>query len=415
MNLWKNIQNEKINDSINNYEKDIIEQDISFGNVKGTIYFRKNAHLNKAVLMVPGISGNRYSIGFHLGKKLARYGYFCLAIDLPSHYKNENKLTLGEISQEIQEAIYLIRNKYNIHRISVLGYSLGATAALFSMCGYNKKIENTLYSLWNEMQKEMLNLENISKSIFFKNKSLNKHSEEKIESLLKEQIDKIENTYTKIKQIILETLKENIQNNMSVCCYIFLAPPPNVKGAIPFLPLLKKQKFKTIKKVIDVFLHKPLLKEIHKEGNKTKYIEENKEDYIYWQFFKTKDVYEFLDYLLNLKEPADFLKLIEDLINFKHKDDKISFFEYYQKKYIYLKPKLFIYGNKDLFLKSFLPFSKRRIESFYYSFRNALIARTNLSHVMMKNKWQVNASASIENDEVAEIIMRFLDNPTTKK
>ena len=47
------------------------------------------------------------------------------------------------------------------------------------------------------------------------------------------------------------------------------------------------------------------------------------------------------------------------------KDGRVNFFEYYMKKYLLAKPKPFIYGMRDVFLRPFWASNKSRLENFY--------------------------------------------------
>jgi hypothetical protein len=220
----------------------------------------------------------------------------------------------------------------------------------------------------------------------------------------------IESKYTDLKKLILLTLKKGIQEHVGVSCYIFLAPPANVKKSIPALSLLNKLNHKWKKRILEKLLHTAQVKRIYAEGNIVHYVPEDKEDYIYWQFFKTKDGGDFMDYMLDLKEPTDFLTLVEDMARFRHKDDKTNFFEYYQKKYLLAKPKLFIYGKRDMFLRPFMPFAANRLEKFYSSCGNAKIYYGDFSHNMMNDPKQHLSSVALESDEVTGLIIQFLDS-----
>ena len=110
-----------------------------------------------------------------------------------------------------------------------------------------------------------------------------------------------------------------------------------------------------------------------------------------------------------MKEPKDYMELIEDLAKFKEQENKINFFEYYQKKYLLAKPKIFIYGKRDLYLKPFLPFSRGRLEKFYESCGNAEIHYGNFSHVMMNDPKQQLAIIALKSDKVTKLIIQFLD------
>jgi hypothetical protein len=201
-----------------------------------------------------------------------------------------------------------------------------------------------------------------------------------------------------------------LQQGWNVDCYVLLAPPIEVKKSIPGLKILRKLKPKWQKVLIEKFFHEPLVKLTQEEGNVVKYIPEADPAYTNWLFFKIRDVPEFLDYIMNLKEPSDFLELVEKIGQFRRKDQKTTFFEYYLKKYLLAPPKLFIYGKWDGFLKTFLPFSSGRLEKYYRSCGNAEVATGPYVHSFLEDPkaWR-SVSKGMTNPEVFEIIIRFLE------
>src|SRR3989344_9117725 len=111
-----------------------------------------------------------------------------------------------------------------------------------------------------------------------------------------------------------------------------------------------------------------------------------------------------------MKEPIDFLSLIECLMQFTHKDSKVSLIEYYHKKYLLAKPKLFVYGSTDLLLRPFLPWSRKRLDKFYRSLGsegNVEIHYGNFSHVIMDSPLKLGSSVAVKNKEVTALILRF--------
>jgi len=393
---WREIQKDLIEKSIHNEKSNIFEENISSGKIYGTVYYKNGTKPVRGILLVHGFSRNRYSMSI-LAKRLAEYGFFCLSIDMPEHFLNSTTFSMGELSETITEGVLFIKKNFGIDRISIIGHSVGAVGCLFSNAGYNIQIENNIFSMWEKLstlidkEEKLISADINSKDLITLN-------------------SEIELQYTKLKELILISLKKGIQEHANVSCYIFLAPPGNVKKSIPALSLLNKLNHKWKKGIFEKLLHDPQVKRIYNEGNVVGYVPENKKEYIYWQFFKIKDSSEFMEYMLNVKEPKDFLTVVEDLARFRHKDDKINFFEYYQKKYLLAKPKLFIYGKRDLFLRPFMPFASQKLEKFYESCGNAKIYYEDLSHIMMNNPKQHYSSLALDNDEVTGLIIAFLDN-----
>lgn len=382
--------------AIINNKNDILEQYISIGKVHGSVFFRKNTKPNRGLFVVHGIGGNRYCLA-EFARRLASYGFFVMNIDLPSHYLNINKFSLGEISETIIEGVILLRN-YGMRYIGVVAHSIGAIGALFSRCGYTVEIEKNIYSIW-ENTVELI--EKIGEDTY--------HGIENYQKL-RAIVEQIEINYVRMKEIIFYSLRNVIQQGWNVDCYVLLAPPPKAKKAVPWLKVLRKMKPKWQKALIEKLFHKPLVKLTIEEGNVVKYVPEDDTSHTNWLFFKTRDVPEFLDYILDLKEPSDFLELVEGIGQFRRKDQKITFFEYYLKKYLIAPPKLFVYGRWDFFLKGFIPLVSRRIEKFYLSCGNAEVKKGSWVHSFLEDPraWR-SVSYGVTNPEVFDIIIKFLE------
>jgi len=382
--------------AVSSNKSDIIEQDVSAGKVHGSIFFKRNTKPDKGLLIVHGIGGNRYCQA-EFARRLASYGFFVMNIDLPSHYLNLNKFSLGDISETIIEGVILLR-KYGMRYIAVVAHSVGAVGALFSRCGYTVEIENNIYQLWENT------IELIEK--------LGEATYNGVEDYEKNRamVEQIEKNYVQMKELIFYSLRRALQQGWNVDCYVLLAPPPEAKKAVPWLKVLRKLKPKWQKALIEKFFHEPLVKLMHEEGNVVKYVPENDPSYTNWLFFKTRDVPEFLDYIINLKETSDFLELVERIGQSKRKDQKITFFEYYLKKYLIAPPKLFIYGKWDMFLRTIVPSTRRRIEKFYLSCGNAEVVTGPYVHSFLEDSkaWR-SVSKGMTNPEVFEIIIRFLE------
>ncbi len=349
---------------------------------------------SRGALLVHGFSGNRFGLGV-LAQRLATCGYFCLSIDLPSHYLHLSKFTMGELSETITDAILLMGGRFGSRSITIIGHSMGAVGTLFSHAGYNLSIEKSLYSIWEQL------CALIEKQAVF----IRKNDKDKVVQVQ----DQIDLLYGALKKQVLTALQKGVQVYSLVGSLVLLAPPVNCKSAIPGLSILSWFGHKWLKRTLEMFLHKPAVAQIYKEGNSIGYVPENKDEYFYWQFFKTRGSVEFLDYFLHMKEPIDYLTLVEQLAKFRRKDQGAGFFEYYHTKYLLSKPKLFIYGMRDLYLKPFLPFAKSRLEKFYQSCGNAEIHHGGFSHVMLNNPKQQFATVVLKNDRVPELILEFLN------
>ncbi len=416
MSKWRQIQRELMNKAIRGEKLGITQQNIAVGRIYGTVYRKPNVNYSKAVLLVHCLSTNRYAFGV-LAERLVEYGILCLSIDLPSHYLNPNTFTLGEVSETITAGVLLIKKGLGIQRVAVIAHSIAAIGALFSNAGYNKEIEITLYGLWERIARLIAQQTAVVEGASLTSKQV---TESRLQRLSLE----IEEAYSQLKKVIFDSLAKGIREHSGVTCYIFLAAPLNLKNVIPGLrtfrvlpqqlrAVINSKPFKRMGEVL--FLHHLSVWGGKKEGGQAEYKKEKEPDYsgyFHLYFFKTKEAYEFLKYFLTMKEPADFFKLIQDIMRFKHRDDKVSFFEYYMKKYLLPKPKLFIYGKRDIFLRPFLFSNRERLERFYNSWGepdNIKIYYGQFSHIMMPNPKQQTGFLTIKDEAVTEQIMMFLD------
>jgi len=394
MSRWKKIQKELIKKSIWGEKLDLVEQEVSSGKVVGTVWYKKNTSPKKGVVLIHGMMGNRHVLAT-LAKRLAEGGFLCLSIDLPHHYKNPLPLTLGNLSEEITESVKFIKYNYGVNKVAIIGHSLGAIGALFSCFGYNNEIEKSIYQFWEALLR-LVEYESVL-------------AEKKDFKTLSEVINKAEEVYDKMKLVILYSLKKRISEGVDVGCYILLSPPSNIKISIPGMSLLRNVEHKKLKPMFEFFLHKHQVRMTLKEGNLTKYVPEKDQEYFNWLFFKTKDIHSFMEYMSKLNEPFDFITLIEKLIKLKHVDQKVGFFEYYYNKYFLSKPKLFVYGMRDLTLMPFLPWKRNRLENFYKGCGNAQIIRGSFSHSILENEKQQVSSIAMDNSGITEMIMMYLD------
>lgn len=395
MSHWRQIQKGLIAQAIRGSRAQVVQKDIVTGRVYGTLYYRPDANRNRGVLLISGLAGNRYGLGV-LAERLASYGFFCLSIDPPSHYANPNKLDLGTYSETVTEAVTLMKQGYGVHRVGVVGYSLGSVASLFSMVGYSIEIENRIYRLWEQLAElserlEAAVLRRAPQEDYFRRE--------------------LEKTFVEIKRLVLYSLKKGIVENSGVNAYVFLALPGNARQFIPGLSCLRKVRVSWTKKLIEVILHNPSVKVQYKEGNPMKYVERPLEPgEARWLFLTTKELPELLEYLSKMKDPKDFLKLAEDLSEFKNKEsDAESFFGYYLKKYIWAKPKLFVYGNLDTFLRPFLPGNRGRLEHYYKSCGNALVTHGTFTHMISEKRFKQITTQVATHSGTTEIVLRFLD------
>ncbi|MFH1174878.1 MAG: alpha/beta hydrolase [archaeon] len=393
MTYWSGVQDERITKTLHGDPAGVIHEDIAQGKVHGTLYYKKPITTTRAVLIVHGFSGNRYGLGV-LATRLAAYSFFCLSIDLPGHFLNPNGFTIGEVCDTINEGVLLLRRRYNMRTIAVLGHSIGAVSTLFASAGYDSNVERDIYTIWEEMRWLLEREKDLLDS--------NAHDVMRVQ-------EEIGHEYARLKQIMLAALKKNMASVSSISCLVLLSPSRNSKTAIPGIGLLRRMPQRAAKTIFEWIFHKPAVQQLMREGNPVAYVEENRKDTIYWQFFKMSNHKEFLKYVCEMKEPSDFLELLERLAAFENKDESTTFFAYYLDKYVLRKQKLFIYGQDDLYLKPFWFGNRNRLEKFYRSCGNARIIHGDFTHVMLNETHQQLAAVSVKNDTITDSIIAFLD------
>lgn len=413
MSRWRQIQKELMAKAIRGEKLGIVQQDVAVGRIYGTIYRKPNTQYSKAALLVHCLSTNRYALGV-LAKRLVEYGVLCLSIDLPSHYLNPNALTLGEISEAITESVLFLKNSLGVKRVAVIAHSIAALGALYAHSGYTKQIESYLDTTWKRLLGLFAEHSKVLESAPLSSGQL---TEAKLNAISAE----IEKAYDLLKQFIYRSLVAGINEHSGITCYVFLAAPLSMKNAVPGLSIFRNlpPQFRKLvnsslsKRVAEVvFLHHRALAESRKEGNPGKYEPKKEPSYFHLYFFKTQEAYEFLRYFLNMKEPADFFQLIQSLIQFRHKENRINFFEYYLKKYLLAKPKLFIYGRRDIFLRPFWLHNRERLEDFYKKWGEAGSIKTwygPFSHIMDADPKKQSTFLAVKDEAATEQIMTFLD------
>lgn len=403
------IQQVELDENVS-FEK-IVKEEIDIGNIKGTIFKIGQGHRN-GIVLTHGISASRYNL-LNLADILSRLGYFVLAIDLPKHNLNQGMdLTLGNIAELIRDSVIYLRKVRGLKNVAVIGHSLGSVGTLLAGVGYTSKVERDIYTLWERIRQSIERYEKYSK-IYGKLRPGVENIT--LQDLTRDEgfmnfLNEIAAYYKKIKEIILESLKSRDQLAPFdfVDCCVLLSMPAESKDAYTGLSLLKRLPDKWIKKVWETFMHNPQIKLVMKEGNVFNYVDD-KTNATKWWYLRMENPVEFINYFTSLKEPADFISLINILSNFSHKEGKVSFIDYYSKKYILATPKLFIYGKWDLLLRSFMPGSKKKLEEIYRAYGNVSIIRGNYAHILTRNPLQQLGVVAATSDVVLQNIINFLN------
>ena len=139
---------ENYKEGLNKDYKELEFEEIIYGNVTGNLYKPKESS-KRGVVILPGFSDNRFTMQV-LVARLVENGIYCLSIDPPSHHKNSATYTLGEYSEEANQAILFLKN-LGINSVGLIGHSMGGVAALLSISGYSIELEESIYIKWDEI------------------------------------------------------------------------------------------------------------------------------------------------------------------------------------------------------------------------------------------------------------------------
>ncbi len=396
MSVWLKILRHS-KDVIYKKRDDLKQEDIHVGRVYGTFYVKPEMKPSKGVLLIHGFAGNRHALGV-LGQRLADAGFFALSIDIPSHYLNPNsKISFGELSEVITEAVLLMRSQFGVSGVGVIAHSTSALGALFSAVGYSVAVETYIYKLWEYIRATLASIPMIiAKFPMYDATPL---------------FEKVEEAYARMEKVMMQSLQNGIAISKIITCYVLLAPPANFKSAFPGICLLRPLPARMRNRTFETaLLHKYGEWKSRREGHDIPLVKEQDPNYAKWGAFKTRHLKGLLDYLASVKEPKDFIELMQDFASEKtgQPDEETNFFRYCQ-KLLENKPKLFIYGKFDIFLRPFLPGGRKRLEKFYLSCQNAEVWRGNFTHLMLERPLHHIAGIGITNLEVTERIMLFLD------
>jgi pimeloyl-ACP methyl ester carboxylesterase len=352
--------------------KDIIPETTYINGIAGTIYKNKNKQNGNSVLILTGIFVSRKNFDL-FAKRIALQGYMALAIDLPRQGNSKGEWRLGVMSEFITKCVSYLRNVNsrntvigNRTKIAVIGHSAGAAASMFAALSYSQSDENDVYSLF---ERYSLLHEKIVESSDKKQVNL-----EETDRILKE----IYEIYTKIKQVILESLKKQRFAHGEIDAFILLSPPPRFQEVFPssVLRWLSRRNPKYVKNVIDVCVNTPLAWMNGKSGFNSAFsslipmfppglaingsaaaIERpyffppsnSDERTIRLYQLKVNNLKRFMEYIVQIKNPVDYMNLLMFF------EDKSDFIRHYLNTIVRPVPKLYIYGKWDALLRGFTP------------------------------------------------------------
>lgn len=318
---------------------------------------------NRGLVLVHGAFGAKETL-LTLGKRLAMQDYEVFIMDVAQHGDNAALFRLGVISEQILLCVSFLRRR-GMKNVGVIGHSLGAMCALFAMTGYNSRIE---YQFFEATKNLMQGIDLMDKAL---NKEKKKLKNWQLQFLEKERHNLIQSSeeYKKLKEVILNGLREMYEGNSKIDAAVLLAPPKTsqfnfpreVAGVIKRLPKITRKP--AAKFLSDVLVLKKLEK-IGETFTIPEYVIKgmNEPGKIRIVSADVTNMYDTFNYVQNVKNPYDYIDAIKMICKkFHSQDNKVDFIRYYA-DLIRNVPKLYIYGLGDIdLLKSFIP---RKITEF---------------------------------------------------
>jgi len=446
--------------------------------IVGTLYTKKGMPAIKGLVVIHGMWGTREDLDF-FDKRLADQGYYVSAINLPGHGEDLSEFNIALASEYICTAVRILR-LFGIKKVGVIGHSAGAVAALFALAGYNRNIERDVYVLFGkclESMKNMINLENKCSlsSLCSQLKSLIKitrtRDEEKLRTYIIEEVKtfrsyatQFEECFKKIKITILEALKENRFRNQRIDSLVLLGLPLSFQGSIGF-PISWIKKYPEALKKLLVKINTGLQKAQLAEEVAYRYSSADRDliksdtvtnEHIRWLFLKIRDLNALVDYFNEIKNPRDYLHLLDvlskkelqrygekekallkaQIANLEERKKRfgeryyengikeielaikelessppiLSFIRRYKGDIVNTIPKLIVFGGLDQFSRPIFPWNRVRLRQFYNSFgRVYIVSYWFLDHFFSKRGIRFSVTHMLSNPKMSEDVLKFLN------
>jgi len=354
---------------------------------------------NRAVVLVHGAFSSKKAM-VTLGKRLASQGYWVYSIDLTSHGESLEKLNLGRSSEYILATVKWFRLN-GFKNVGVIGHSLGGVITLFALSGYNTKIESNFYDRVTLLQKL---IDKLSKDSSQGEVDYSKHKYDMI---------RMSEEFTKLKMEVLQGMKSAREGIGKIDAAVFLGIPRTVQFVL-------KPWQSNILKRIPKFVMKILTKNIVNPGRIKKWVRQGGEqtpthgiltenDVQFWGAVIADVKYTFT-YTSEVKNPYDYLALIDFICDkTKNQDNKAQFFNYFRNM-IRATPKLYFYGLSDQLLKPMEGKNMLELEGHYRSFGATEIVRyPDIDHGLNKEGEDKQLEAG-KLPEMTYKIVNFLNN-----
>jgi len=321
----------------------IVVQNAPINDMYGLLFYDKTKPKpSRAVVLVHGVYQSKETF-LTLGKRLASLDFWVYSIDFTSHGESREKFHLGRSCEHVQTAVRYFKLN-GIKNVGVIGHSLGAVTALFAICGYNVKVENEFYEIEAKISKLLdYLLEEFKNNKFY---TINRRN-----WLMSKELSEY---YTELKRLVLNALEVMYKGNSKIDAAVMLSAPITMQFIFPSFAsrLLKGMSPKTHRKLgkfVDNFLNKKFIEQEGPNAQLYKNVAKGNEVQMMSAVFA--DVYYTYNYAETVKNPYDYMNILNYLCE-KDKSNIVDtrFFKYY-KNIIRKVPKLFIYGLKDQWLR----------------------------------------------------------------
>lgn len=397
---------------------DCQKRDFHIGGITGTVYVKDFTKIPKSgVVILPGFGASR-TIYDLLCRSIAREGLLAYVIDLPSHGSQGN-FSFALISEYAIHAVKIIRGYFQVNKVGLIGHSTGAICTIFALVGYNRRTESELFDLFEKYSETLKKLEG------WENHPRIDLVHKDYEDWLVKELDRYLNL---IKRVILNSVKETRFNLQSLTysgridLVLCISMPPRFQFAFP--PAAAHLQKNLPAKIVKEFMKVPNLraeKASELPGRFAKFKRDKNFKGVQFINFKMPDHREFLRYAISVKNPLDYLNLLN------HFADESEFVKKFRNKYILGVKKYFLYGSKDeLMIKPVDPFIKflkffeksegnpdEYIESIYSMLNGKIMRFEGLNHALSgtdtKDIYQVQvASHNPALRQITKILKRSL-------
>jgi len=353
-----------------------------YGIVPGILIHKKDAWSNRAVVIMHGIALKKERI-LTLAKRIASQDYIVYSIDMTAHGESKENFRLGRNSEYILTTVKWLRAN-GVRNVGVIGHSAGAVSTLFAMCGYNTRTENWFYNIVTRLIERMNVIVEETKKA------------KKPEDFEKAVNDAVLSSkeYQVLKKVILDALTKSYKGNGRIDVAVMLAAPITFQFVFPKAWAKGGRFSHKLSKTVTMLLTKgvnQLYKFQHgKDALTHKYIAKKGQVQLF--DLVINDVNDFLRYVENVKNPYDFMNLIDFMCTQIKSDRQVEFFQYY-KALITRIPKLYMYGLADQYLKPLRGNNMPELENHYKSFGvKEIIRYPNINHGLNK-EGKLEASA----------------------